>query len=86
MRLQEYEKAVKIVEALKKVNKTIKKAENAYIQASGSCWGHYISEHSDGSGWSIDMSGTVPTTDVITVILGALQKRREELETELEEL
>lgn len=80
-----------LINRLEKVNKSIEQSEdiiNCLIDPNAEkskSWS-WLSEHKDGSGWSIDLFGTVTADTYIKAVISILKIEKSKLELELTDL
>ena len=90
MDIKNIDAAKRLINRLEKVNKSIEQSENIIDSLesdtekskSWSC----LSEHKDGSGWSIDLFGTVASDTYIKAVISLLEAEKSKLEIEIIDL
>ena len=74
----DYEDVKAVLDDLHKTLLTILEKDDVY--------GNNISEFSDGSGWSVDMSDVVQSSDIIEFAIHKAKSKKEEIEAEIKSL
>lgn len=91
MELEDFEKAKGVIKRLGRIEHALQSAKTALLEVqersgTGSNHSSILSNYKDGSGWSIDLSGTLGSDIFISSVIDTLTLEMESLQTKLKEI
>lgn len=84
MKIEEIERAAELVVKLKQAKKVSEQLDNADVASIEKEYWSTLSQHSDGSGWSVDLNGVVDASKVIAAVKKVVDTRVAELTVEID--